>query len=249
MKPFVAVFLTLTFFQTGLLKAQTTTTFSGWLAEFGRVELGNKYSLHIEAQLRSTNEWENIQTLVLRGGLNYNLRPNQVITIGYGYFSNRRVIDGVTGYVPEDRIWEQYSFTESFSFHSHFVTIQNRFRLEQRFIGQASVQDNQLVTDSFAFAQRIRYFARMIVPLGKSAGNTFLKGTYISLQDEVFVNFGDISVVNGKYFDQNRAYFSIGYRFSAKNDTEIGYMNQYVLGQGSTRVSNNILQLATYIRL
>jgi Protein of unknown function (DUF2490) len=227
---------------------QTTHQFSGWLGAFGRVELKNNFSLHIESQLRSTNDLEQIQTLLFRVGLNYNIKPNQVLTVGYAYISNRRTVDGVSGYAPEDRIWEQFVLNEAFAFHEHSVSIQNRFRLEQRFIGSSEAEDDQLVTSGFNFVQRIRYFARMIAPFNKTVGG-FKKGAFFSLQDEVFFNIGDVSVVNGKTFDQNRAYFSIGYRFSPKNDTEIGYMNQFILNNGTAKTINNIIQIATYIRL
>jgi hypothetical protein len=241
---FIAIF----FFFPGKLSAQTTNQFSGWLAAFGRVELKNRFSLHIESQLRSTDNIEQIQSIILRAGLNYNLKSNQIVTVGYAYISSRRTVDGISGYGPEDRIWEQFVLNEAFSFQNHSITIQNRFRLEQRFIGQSVAEDGKLVTSGFSFVQRIRYLARMIAPFVKSPGG-FKKGSYFSLQDEVFVNIGDLSVVNGKYFDQNRAYISIGYRFSSKNDTEIGYMNQFVLNQGTARTSNNIIQIATYIKL
>ena len=88
----------------------------------------------------------------------------------------------------------------------------------------------------------------MIVPFAKSPGG-FKQGAFFSLQDEVFFNIGNLSVVNGKYFDQNRAYISIGWRLSPKNNTEIGYMNQLVLNQGRAGTNNNIIQIATYIKL
>jgi hypothetical protein len=229
-------------------QAQTTHQFSGWLGAFGRVELKNNFSLHVESQLRSTNDLEQIQTLLFRVGLNYNIKSNQILTVGYAYISNRRTVDGVSGYAPEDRIWEQFVLNESFAFHARNVSIQNRFRLEQRFIGQSVVEDDQLMTSGFNFVQRIRYFARMIAPFNKTPGG-FKKGAFFSLQDEVFFNIGDVSVVNGKTFDQNRAYFSIGYRFSPRNDTEIGYMNQFILNKGIAKTINNIVQIATYIKL
>jgi Protein of unknown function (DUF2490) len=232
----------------GILNAQTTNQFSGWLAAFGRVELKNRFSLHIESQLRSTDNIEHMQSILLRAGLNYNLKSNQIFTVGYAYISSRRTVDGISGYGPEDRIWEQFVLNEAFRFHDHNITIQNRFRLEQRFIGQSEEENGKLVTNGFSFVQRIRYFARMIAAFAKSPGG-FKKGAFFSLQDEVFVNIGDLSIVNGKYFDQNRAYFSIGYRFSPKNDTEIGYMNQFILNQGTAKTNNNIIQLATYIKL
>jgi hypothetical protein len=77
----------------------------------------------------------------------------------------------------------------------------------------------------------------------------FEKGMFVSLQDEIMVNINGASAVNDKFFDQNRAYVSLGYRLSAKADIEMGYMNQYVAGRNDNRVVNNILQLGIYLRL
>jgi hypothetical protein len=68
------------------------------------------------------------------------------------------------------------------------------------------------------------------------------------LQDEIFVNVENSPSTNGKFFDQNRFYTSIGYRTSRKFDIEIGYMNQFIEGKTSNSV-NNILQAAGYLRL
>ena len=87
-----------------ILSAQTTNQFSGWLAAFGRVELKNRFSLHVESQLRSTDNIEHIQALIFRAGLNYNLKSNQIISSGYAFISGRRTVNGVSGYAPEDRI-------------------------------------------------------------------------------------------------------------------------------------------------
>ena len=62
---------------------------SGWLASFNTIRLNEEFSLHAEFQLRSTDEWEQIQTLLPRGGLNYHLASNQVVTGGYAYIPNR----------------------------------------------------------------------------------------------------------------------------------------------------------------
>ncbi len=232
-----------------LMQAQTTKNFSGWLAVYGTVNLNDKYTLRIEGNLRSTNEWEQIQTLLFRTGMNYKISANHVVTLGYAYASNARTINGVRGYAPEDRIWEQYSNFQFFSLSDHYISLQNRFRLEQRFIGQSEEENNQLVTDGFDFVQRFRYFIRAVVPFKSSPKREFSRGAYFALQNELFINIGDVSVVNGKSFDQNRAYFSLGYRFSPKNDSELAYLYQYVLGSGTTKTINNIIQLAIYIRL
>ena len=72
---------------------------------------------------------------------------------------------------------------------------------------------------------------------------------FSALQNEVFLNVGDKSAVNGKVFDQNRFYLALGYRLSAEFDIEAGYLNQYVSGSNDNLSRAHILQLATYVRL
>ncbi|SJZ64507.1 Protein of unknown function [Sediminibacterium ginsengisoli] len=228
-------------------QAQTSRPFSGWGAVFSTTKLDNRFSLHFDGQVRSSDKLQRVQTILLRPGLNYKVNKNQVATIGYAFINNSRTIGTVSGWSPEHRIWEQYIINQSFKIGGHATSLQHRFRLEQRFIANSIVANNALKTDGTSFAQRLRYFARGIFPL--KPVQQFTQGTFISLQNEIMFNIGDAAAVNGKFFDQNRAYGSFGYRFSPKADLEIGYMNQFVSGRGSVRTSNNILQVAAYLRL
>lgn len=245
----IAIFCILTLVIKGSLYAQTVTNFSGWASVFSTTKLSSKFSLHLEAQVRSNNDWKEVQTVLLRTGLNYNIKTNQVVTVGYALIENHRSVDDVSGWGSEQRIWEQFILNTPFSLGNHFVSLQNRFRLEQRFISTSIVTGDELQTDGYVFSQRFRYFARAIYPFSPTPKQAFVHGTFFSLQDEIFVNLGDASGVNGKFFDQNRAYFSLGYRFSTKYDLEIGYMNQFVIRKGSLKTINNIIQFATYLRL
>ena len=236
------------FIQLSPLYAQTSTQFSGWFAEVARVQLKNRYSLRVESQFRSTNDIRGMQQWLIRLGLNYEITRNQILTIGYAYFSTFRSVSGVAGYVPENRIWEQYVFEPVAHVNGHYLKLHNRIRLEQRFIGQPVADDGHLATSTYAYAQRLRYLFRSVIPFAKTVTD-FKLGMYMTLQEELYFNFGDLSVVNGHYFDQNRVYFAIGYRFSPTIDWEIGYMNQYIQNSSSATTSNYILQLATNLRL
>jgi hypothetical protein len=167
-----------------------------------------------------------------------------IITAGYAYVGHNREVSDIQGWIPEHRIWEQFIINQRFSVQGHATTLQHRFRLEQRFIGQGIVDGNELTTDGYDFAQRLRYFARGIFPLKKT--ETFTNGAFIALQDEIFANVQNAP--NDKIFDQNRAYIAIGWRLSPKFDIEAGYMNQFVVGKNNNSV-NNIIQMAGYIRL
>ena len=228
------------------LRAQTQHTFSGWSAVFGSAKLNSRFSLHFDGQLRSADKWREVQTILLRPGLHYHVRKNHIATLGYAFVYHHRRIGEVDGWGPEHRIWEQYIINQPITLPGRATTLQHRLRVEQRFIGKSIVKNDELATETHQFAQRLRYFARWVVPVTKTT--VFKKGAFISLQNEVFVNIGDTYAVNGKFFDQNRVYGSVGYRFSPKYDMEVGFMNQYVSGR-SSNTSNNILQLAGYVRL
>lgn len=225
--------------------------FSGWLADFNTVRINNKFSVHTDFQLRSTDRVENIQTLLLRAGLNYHISKRFIVTGGYAFIHNRRVINGISGYADEHRLWEQLIFNHALVFGRHTRaregTMQHRLRLEQRFIPQSSVVDNSLQNEGRVYANRLRYFFRNVTPLvpWSSAGSA----PFLAIQNEVFLNIGDKSPVNGEPFDQNRLYVALGYRFNKKFDLEAGYMNQYVNGTGDAFTNNHIMQVATYLRL
>ena len=217
--------------------------FTGWLASFNTFKTGKKTSIHADIQLRSSDEIKQIQTVLLRTGLNYHLNKKIIITAGYAFISNKRVVNNVEGFSPEHRAWEQLLYNHKLKkiFTSH------RFRIEQRFIGKSIVLNNELKNDGSVYANRFRYFIRNILPLENET--SFQKGVFAALQNEVFVNFGNTSNVNGKFFDQNRLYLALGYRLSTKADLEVGYMNQYINGRGTAFTNNHIVQLATYLRL
>ncbi len=228
------------------LQAQAQNTFSGWSALFGTYKLNSRFSIYFDGQARSADQWKELQSYLLRPGLHCQVSKNKIATIGYAYIGHHRRVSDISGWVPEHRIWEQFIINQSFAIGGHASSLQHRFRLEQRFIGRGIVKNNRLATDGHNFTQRLRYFARSLFPLKKTAA--FKTGTFISLQNEIFVNVQHASVVNDRFFDQNRAYTSFGYRASPRFDIEIGYMNQFIAGK-SNNTMNNILQLAGYLRL
>jgi len=216
---------------------------SGWLASFNTFRLDNRFSIHFDAQWRGTDNIKNMQTALLRTGLNYKPGKNSTFTAGYAFISNRRVISGISGYAPEHRLWEQLIVHQKIK----NLSVSHRFRLEQRFISKSQAVNNELVHEGSVYASRIRYFIRTIIPLAKE--KEFSKGLFGAVQNEVFLNFGNRSVVNGKYFDQNRLYLALGYKLSARLSFDAGYMNHYVNGRNNSFTNTHIIQLAAYTQL
>lgn len=215
------------------------TQHSGWLASFNTIKLNDKFSLHAESQLRITDNADQIQTLILRPGLNYHINKSLTITGGYAFIPNRRTIGKTASLLSEHRIWQQLLYNQKIS----TVSVSHRLRFEQRFIPKAKLAGTELNTNGYDKAYRLRYFIRNIVPLVKQ--ETFNKGWFVALQNEVFLNVGNKSAVNGRFFDQNRAYGAIGYRVSKKFDVEAGYLNQYSKTRNSF-ANNHVFQIAFY---
>jgi len=223
-------------------QAQSQVQHTGWLASFNTFKLNNNLSLHFDGQVRSTDNIKQVQSILLRPGLNYHFNNKLSATIGYAFIGNRRTIGNISELMPEHRIWQQAIYNHKIN----KIAVAHRFRFEERFISRVKAVNNTLETDSYAQAYRFRYFMRSITPLTKQ--QSFTKGVFFALQDEVFLNTGNKNAVNGQTFDQNRLYLAFGYRLPNKIDLEAGYMNQYIKTR-TAFTNNHIAQLAIYKRL
>jgi hypothetical protein len=217
---------------------------TGWLASFNTFSINKQWSVHLDAQLRSTDELSQVQTILIRPGINYHFNKKQVLTAGYAYIPNRFVSGSENELLAEHRIWQQFIQMQTVK----KISIQHRFRFEERFIPKPAVDNEGLYADEYAFATRFRYFVRSVIPLTQPTG-AFEKGIFTALQNEVFLNTTNLKAVNGKTFDQNRLYVALGYRLAKQFDMEAGYMWQFVeRKQGLGTIDNHIAQIAVYWR-
>lgn len=228
-----SVIITLLFLSAKTLFAQTTIQNAGWLTLVNNTKLDGKWGLTLDAQFRSADNWSYIRNILVRPGISYALTDRSMLSAGYLYSTlHTRLATGNTTFT-EQRAYEQYNFNHKLK--SSFVT--HRLRLEQRFIETAT---NDI------FAQRFRYMVRLLKPLTPYK-DSFDKGIFVALQDEVFLNIQNKDQLNNSVFDQNRFYIAIGYRLSKKIDLEGGYLNQYINNIGNN-TSNRVAQLAIYTR-
>lgn len=216
------------------LLAQTIKQHSGWLFLMNNTKITEKWGAYMDVQLRSADQFDRVRNLMFRPGVTYDINKKSQLTLGYLLNETFNTPSSGIGTLTEHRIWEQYIYKHKVS----TANFSHRFRLEQRFIERANNED--------LFAQRFRYFFRIILPLQKDKQN-FDKGPFAALQNEVFLNVQHKNELNGYVFDQNRAYVAAGYRFGPKLDIELGYMNQSSKG-ASRNTMNNITQLAVYTR-
>ena len=231
-KVFFLAFLFLTVF--GKLFAQTQHQNSGWFMFLNNTKFNENWGLQFDFQVRSADDWGYVRNTLVRPAVQYFINDKHNVALGYLWQATQSQMEGTSNsFLHEHRIFEQYIFTHKLSsiFASH------RVRVEQRFI-ERSNED--------VFAQRFRYFFRLIQPLQKTAP-TFTTGAYVALQNELFLNLQNNEKINNSIFDQNRFYIAGGYRFSKKMDLEVGYMNQAVKNL-TNHTNNNIFQLALYTR-
>jgi hypothetical protein len=235
MKKILTLFLLITILIPCKLFAQENR-FSGWAALFHSQKFSPKWGMSFDGQFRSANHYDYLQNILLRPSVNYYFDNNKMAALGYAYIATNGRAGSMETYRPESRIWEQLTINTKLSKNT---TLQHRFRLEQRFVGNTTAK-----TDHY-FSQRLRYFARAVVPFKRDS--VFSKGPFLGLQNEVFVNVHNNHKVNKHFFDQNRAYVALGYRLHKKADVEFGYMNQFVQHISSSYF-NHILQAAIYTR-
>ena len=201
----------------GTTYAQTQHQNTGWFMFLNNTKFNEKWGLQFDVQLRSVDDWKYVRNTLVRPAVQYFINKQHNVALGYLWqttYNKPDVAESTT--LNEHRIFEQYIYTHKLSsiFASH------RVRVEQRFIETAG---NDI------FAQRFRYFFRLIQPLQKQQ-QSFTKGAFVALQNEVFLNFQNKKALNNSVFDQNRAYLAAGYRFSKQLDLELGYLNQAVNG-------------------
>lgn len=193
-----------------------------WLLYFGDKKFNEKFNWHHEVQYRNFNFIGDTEQLLLRTGLGYNLsEKNNNILLGYGFIYSEPYIENTNSKASnsEHRVFQQFITRQAFG---RFF-LQHRYRFEQRFF------END-------FKLRLRYFFAVNIALNNKelTNNTF----YLSAYNEIFVN------AEQNYFDRNRLYGGIGYKFSKNIRSEIGFMNQKT--NTASRSQLNILTFVNF---
>ena len=226
------------------VKAQTTDRTAFWYGSINSIHLNKKWSIQPDFHIRSTDKWEHVQTFILRPAISYRFNPKWNVVLGYNHIQSRVSIGGVSGYTPENHIWEQVWFRHKWK----KFNLVHRISLEQRFIQYGYLQNGQIKNREALFTQRFRYLFRAQLPLVHQKP-TFVKGPYAVLQDEIFFNMLKKENANGQAFDQNRLFAGLGYRLSPKFDIEAGYQNRAITARGGARFTDHITQITTFLRL
>jgi hypothetical protein len=194
----------------------------GWYSYSGDHAVRGLWGVHFDAQWRRSNVITRWQQYQLRPGVNYQVWPRVLLTLGYAFTRSYPYGEfPVRAAVPEHRVYQQALIR----MNTRVLGIQHRIRLEQRFIKYADPQPR-----SWTYQNRFRYLIRAELPLTrKTDGST---RWYLPAYNEIVIglppNYG------ARPFDQNRLFIGIGYAAAGAN-IDVGYLNQF-LAQRNGRV-------------
>lgn len=212
--------------------ADTADNQHGWLNYVGdHPVFESRWGIHLEVQNRLSDWGRDWQQLLLRPGINYQIKPSLSASFGYGFIRTFPY-----GELPakhqfdEHRVWQQIQYKqELFGLNST-----HRFRLEQRWIEDLMQRSGGVYeTENWRGEQRFRYMLRAEVPLRED------KSVYLPIWNEVFFNFG--ANISGNHFDQNRAFLGVGWKLDKHLKMETGLLEQTVhkRGGGGRNWENN----------
>ena len=199
---YILVVMLFSIFQTKSF-AQTSDVGS-WFAYFGNQQKNKRWNWWNEVQYRNYNFIKNLNQLVLRTGIGYNLTENNNnVLLGYAFIHAQPYISGTDdkNSVNENRIYQQFITRQNFG----PVFIQHRYRIEERFIGSD-------------FRMRFRYLLAVTIPLNKKIIEK--QAFYFSAYNEIFLR------TVAPVFDQDRLYWGIGYAINNTLRVETGLMYQ-----------------------
>lgn len=191
------------FLYSPLLFAQQSDV-GNWFIYFGNQAISEKWNWHNEIQYRNYNFAGDLEQLLLRTGIGYNItKNNNNLLLGYGYINSQPYLSETDEKISinEHRIFQQFINRHQIG----RVFLQHRIRMEERFLpGNLQL--------------RSRYFLALNIPFNQEAvkANTF----YLSAYNEIFIN------AQQEMFDRNRIYGALGYGISKNIRVEAGFMTQ-----------------------
>lgn len=186
-----------------------------WLIYIGSKKVNDRWNIHHEVQYRNYNAIGDLEQLLLRTGVGYNLTPgNNNFLLGYGFIRSENYVglDEKEG-VDEHRIFQQFITKQKIG----KFKVQHRYRFEQRFVAEN-------------FKMRYRYFLAVNYPLTTPTEEK-TQEWYLSAYNEIFLNSKE------NVFDRNRLYGGVGCRINKGLRLELGYMNQFFSGAGRDQIN------------
>lgn len=204
----------------------------GWVKLSGETPLRGHWSLYSEVETRQANAQLGAQQLG-RLGFRLHVAPSLSLTTGYVLAATETgPADGARA--PEHRLYQEVALADA----TGPVRAGHRLRAEERWLRPTP-------DAAFAFAPRLRYQLRLVVPL-HAGGLLPVGGLFVVAADEVFAGLGSR---NGRSFlEENRASAGLGYRASRRTTLEMAYLHQtQAAGEGGSALARNAVQVSVAV--
>jgi Protein of unknown function (DUF2490) len=163
-----------------------------------------KLSVFGEAQLRSLKFYNNFHYYEYKGGINYKVHKNLMMTLGAGSYQTYKE-DGdfvLPKNNDEFRLWPQVILFQSIG----------KLKIEQRYHAEFRFTSN-------GYRNRFRYRLGVSYPFGKELNN--YKPFQVSASNEIFFTNKE------PYFERNRMLIAFNYKPSKATTLQIGYLHQF----------------------
>jgi hypothetical protein len=197
----------------------------GWyMVFFDKDFTSSRFGFQGDVQYRTWDGSGDLEQLLLRGGVTY--RPDALpgkYTLGLANITSGQFGDSKQT-KTENRTYQEALIPQRVGQKGF---LKHRIRFEQRWVNG---QD---------FRTRFRYALFANVPLNRPDLNP--GAFYLALYNEVFIN-GERDIGGGEevdFYDRNRLYGALGYKFSNAGQIQVGYMQQHtnVVNKGQLQLS------------
>lgn len=183
---------------------QEANSLGSWNIVNMRLQIGSRWSVFLEPQIRSLQFYNQFHYYEVKGGLTYRLNEQLAFTASLGTYQT--YAEGGNFEQPqlqdEVRSWFQIAARNQVG----RVRIEHRYRMEQRF------------TQS-GYRNRFRYRLQLLSPI--NTVNIEPKTWYVVAWNELFLTNTE------PYFERNRIFGGIGYEVSKSLALQTGYIHQY----------------------
>lgn len=224
--------------------AQTVTKgdVNTWFLVVNRFHLSEKFTVTNEIHERTGSFLSDQGTVIVRPSVDYALNKNVELTAGYSFVRS-------WPYTPykqpiarnEHNIWEQAFLKQKVG----NVSIQHRFRFEQRFIQHIDAPTNPSETfklNGTDYANRFRY--RFILSFDILKTNKGKNSIFFNGFDELWINQSNNFMPSS--FARNWIYTGLGYKFNKDFNIQLAHMHQYDAAGANNFISSSIIQLSVF---
>lgn len=228
----------------GVCSAQTVTKgdVNTWFLLVNRFYLSDKFAFSNELHERTGSFLSNQGTIIIRPSIDYALNEHVELSAGYSFVRS-------SPYAPysqpiaknEHNVWEQAMLKSAVG----KVTIQHRFRFEQRFIQHIDAPTKPgetFMLNGTDYANRFRY--RFILSFDILKTNNGKSSIFFNGFDELWINQSDNFMPNS--FARNWIYTGLGYKFNKDFNIQLAHMHQYDAAGGNNFISSSIIQLSVF---